>query len=438
MGITGTRSQEIADSVETAISGGELATGTALPPIRDLAVDLGVNPNTVASAYRTLRERGLIETAGRRGTRVRAQAASAHRDVRQSAVPAGARDLATGNPDIRLLPDLGTALSTVARNRAVAHPLYGDPPVTAALATAAREIFAADGLDTEEVAVTSGALDGIDRVLRCSLRPGDAVGVEDPGWPSLYDLLASLGLKRLPVRVDDDGPLTEDTAAALRAGARALLLTSRAQNPAGGALGEARAAELRGLVERHPRTLTIEDDHGFGLADLPFRRVGGATPQWVVVRSVAKSFGPDLRLAVVTGDGATIDRVRTGQRMGPGWVSHLLQETFAELWRCAAVDTAAVARSYARRRDILIGHLAESGAAASGRSGVNVWVPVADEAAATADLLSRGWAVTPGAPFRLDSPPGIRVTISALDPPEIPGLAADISAAVRASSGPPV
>ncbi|PSK98539.1 GntR family transcriptional regulator [Murinocardiopsis flavida] len=438
MGITGTRSQEIADSVETAITGGELATGTPLPPIRDLAVDLGVNPNTVAAAYRTLRERGLIETAGRRGTRVRAQAASAHRDVRPSAVPAGARDLATGNPDVRLLPDLGAALAAVAGARSGAHRLYGDPPISPALAAAAHEIFAADGDGGGDVAVTSGALDGIDRALRCSLRPGDAVAVEDPGWPSLYDLLASLGLKRLPVRVDDDGPLPEDAAAALRAGARALLLTSRAQNPSGGALGEARAAELRALLAPHPRTLTIEDDHGFGLTDLPFCRVGGATRQWVVVRSAAKSFGPDLRLAVVAGDGATIDRMRTGQRMGPGWVSHVLQEAFAELWRRGAVDVAAVARSYALRRDALTARLAEHGVAAAGRSGVNVWVPVADEAAATADLLARGWAVTPGAPFRLGSPPGLRVTVSALDTPEIPGLAADIAAAVQAPSAPPV
>lgn len=48
MAIIGTGAQEIADNVENAIAGGELPTGTALPPIRDLAADLGVNANTVA------------------------------------------------------------------------------------------------------------------------------------------------------------------------------------------------------------------------------------------------------------------------------------------------------------------------------------------------------------------------------------------------------
>ncbi|MGW2065949.1 GntR family transcriptional regulator, partial [Streptomyces sp. NPDC001937] len=68
---TGRGAAEIAASVEQAIGQGTLAPGTALPPLRELATELGVNPNTVAAAYRLLRDRGVIETAGRRGSRVR-------------------------------------------------------------------------------------------------------------------------------------------------------------------------------------------------------------------------------------------------------------------------------------------------------------------------------------------------------------------------------
>jgi DNA-binding transcriptional regulator YhcF (GntR family) len=50
----------------------ELAVGTRLPTVRQLAADLGIAVNTVARAYRELEEAGLIETRGRAGTVVSA------------------------------------------------------------------------------------------------------------------------------------------------------------------------------------------------------------------------------------------------------------------------------------------------------------------------------------------------------------------------------
>ncbi|WP_392757789.1 GntR family transcriptional regulator [Streptomyces sp. LN590] len=67
---------EIAASVERVVGSGELAPGQVLPSMRELAAWLEVNPHAVAAAYRTLRERGVMETAGWRGSRVRLHAAS--------------------------------------------------------------------------------------------------------------------------------------------------------------------------------------------------------------------------------------------------------------------------------------------------------------------------------------------------------------------------
>ncbi|WP_017621372.1 aminotransferase class I/II-fold pyridoxal phosphate-dependent enzyme [Nocardiopsis gilva] len=295
----------------------------------------------------------------------------------------------------------------------------------------ARGLFEADGVPCSALTLTSGALDGIDRVLCSSLRPGDAIALEDPGWPSEYDLTAALGLKRVPMRMDDEGPLPDDLDAALRGGARAVIVTNRAQNPTGAAISAERAAHLRAILAEHPHVLTVEDDHGFGFVELPFQRVGGATERWTLVRSVAKGYGPDLRLAMVTGDPVTVDRVRARQQSGHGWVSQILQEAFVELRRRAAVSAERAGRAYGERRAALIRELERHGLSGRGRSGVNVWVEVPDEARTVAGLLARRWSCTPGRRFRLDSSPGIRVTISALDAQDMATLAADIAAAAR-------
>jgi DNA-binding transcriptional regulator YhcF (GntR family) len=52
--------QQLVDEIKTLIARGELAEGTLLPPVRQVASDLGVNLNTVAFAYRRLQNEGLI------------------------------------------------------------------------------------------------------------------------------------------------------------------------------------------------------------------------------------------------------------------------------------------------------------------------------------------------------------------------------------------
>ncbi|MBB4921706.1 aminotransferase class I/II-fold pyridoxal phosphate-dependent enzyme [Kitasatospora kifunensis] len=440
--IQGRRATDIAADVERAVGSGELEPGQALPPLRDLAEELGINPNTVAAAYRLLRDRGVIETAGRRGSRIRPRPVTSYRDQVRVHVPADARNLAAGNPDPRLLPALGPAFATAAAAADRAPVLYGHPAAEPALVALAEAGFLADGLPEAAFAVTAGALDAIDRVLATQLRPGDAVAVEDPGWGSLLDLLPAHGLRTLPVALDDQGPRPESVAAALAAGARALIVTNRAQNPTGAAVTPARAAALRAVLAGHPEVLLLEDDHGHGITELPFATLvcgpdrRPVASRWVVIRSAAKAFGPDLRLAVLTGDEDTVGRLLGRQRLDTGWVSHLLQRAVAELWRTHGAGPAGVAEAYRERRQALLTALAGHGIAAHGDSGVNVWVAVPEETAVVVGLLQRGWAVTPGAAFRVQSPPGIRITVSRLDPVEAPRLAADLAAVLgRAEAG---
>lgn len=68
--------EQIVRQIHDAVASGDLQPGTPLPPVRQLANDLVLNRNTVARAYRTLEEQGVIKTAGRKGTFVRQNAAA--------------------------------------------------------------------------------------------------------------------------------------------------------------------------------------------------------------------------------------------------------------------------------------------------------------------------------------------------------------------------
>jgi DNA-binding transcriptional MocR family regulator len=148
---------------------------------------------------------------------------------------------------------------------------------------------------------------------------------------------------------------------------------------------------------------------------------------------VSKSLGPDLRLAVVAGDEATITRVAGRQALGTGWVSYELQDTVADLWSDTSVarTLTTAAQVYARRGAALRSALAAHGITASGRSGFTCWVPVADEDGVASSLAATGWAVAPGQRFRIAAPPGVRISFARLTEPDAAPFAAELARALR-------
>jgi DNA-binding transcriptional MocR family regulator len=425
--IEGAGASQIAGSVERAIMAAALRPGEHLPTVRALAATLKLSPATVAAAFAQLRARGLVVGDGRRGTTVSSMPPVAARGA--PAVPANVRNLALGNPDPALLPDLAEA---VARLRLTPR-LYGAAPNRSDLLRTAARIFEADGIAARDLAVVGGAFDGIERLFAAHLRPGDRVAVEDPGYPDVLDLGRALGLLPRPVRVDDRGMVAADLARVLKTGVQAIVLTPRAQNPTGAALDADRADELRALIRRYPAVLLIEDDHAGPISGAPaFTLSYPERERWAVVRSVSKFLGPDLRLALIAGDTLTISRVSGRQRLGTGWVSHVLQELTVALLNDAATVKLVrrAARKYAVRRAALCAALAGYGIGAHGTSGLNVWIPVAEESGTMQGLLGAGWAVAPGERFRSASGPAVRVTIAALRRELAPVFAASLSRVV--------
>jgi DNA-binding transcriptional MocR family regulator len=419
---------ELAGAIEAGVADGRLAPGQRLPSVRQLAQQVGLSPATVASALAELRRRGVVISEPRRGTRIGERPPLGSWRVSLPSQP-GVRDLARGNPDPTLLPDLAHALA----HTQLPARLYGETPALEELLALARGQLRADGIPDGEICIVSGALDGIERVLQAHTRPGDRIAVEDPGYAALFDLLRAHGLTLDPVAVDDRGMLPAQLRRALAGGARAAVITPRGQNPTGAALDSERARELRDVFEMFPAALAIEDDHLGAVAGCELHTTLGSSPRWAATRSVAKAYGPDLRLAVLAGDAQTVARVQGRQQCGPGWVSHILQALVLRLWSDPDVgERVSHARAlYDHRRATLIARLGEHGVLAHGASGLNVWIPVAEESGPLAALLQRGWLVAPGAPYRLsDAQPAIRVTIATLSDPEIDALAGDIAAAL--------
>jgi DNA-binding transcriptional MocR family regulator len=390
--------------------------------VRELAAGLEVSPATVAAAYRELKRRGFVVTNGARGTSVAPVPPA--RVTRVSQLPTGVRDLSSGNPDPQLLPSLAEVFTRLEPS----HRLYGVAAKLPELESLAAETFAVDGV-RGDIAITGGAVDAIERVLQTELRLGDRVVVEDPSWPRIADLVRSLGLTIEPVRVDDRGFDPDLLDAALRRGARAVITTPRGQNPSSAATDPARGRELRAVHARYPDALVIEDDYVAGVGGAPYVPVHRTDGRWTVVRSLSKVLGPDLRIALVAGDALTISRLEGRQRLGPGWISYILQQTAALLLKDGATARllARAEQTYTERRQALVGALTARGVAAAGDSGLGVWVPLSDEAAAVRELLVAGWAVSPGERFRFSSLPGIRITTADLDPDDAERLAEAIA-----------
>ena len=156
-----------------------------------------------------------------------------------------------------MLPTLRAALATVAYSL----PLYGSPEVLPALRERTGALFSGDVEEPYGVSVTHGALDAIERLLGAVLVRGDLVAVEDPGYLASTGIVAAMGFRPVGVRTDERGMEPPALETAIAAGARAVVCTSRAQNPTGASLDRERAANLRQGLEAHPEVFVVEDDH---------------------------------------------------------------------------------------------------------------------------------------------------------------------------------
>jgi GntR family transcriptional regulator/MocR family aminotransferase len=328
--------RQLEGELRTAIRGGRLAVGTALPPSRVLARELGVARGIVVDAYGQLAAEGYLEARRGSGTRVRA---TQPRDEIAEGAPQSRR--ADGPRLLGGLPDPGSfpriqwqrhyrAAIAALPTATVTYPdPRGDPALRAALARYLGRVRAVV-TTPERIQVCGGFTQGLALVCRALLARGARrMAVEEPCFGYHRELIANTGLEPVPVPVDAHGI---DVGALARHDVAAVLVAPAHSYPSGAVLSPARR---NALVEWADATggLVVEDDYDaeFRYDRAPIGALQGLRPDRVVYGgSVSKTVSPLLRV---------------GWLAAPEWlVADLRREKLYDDVATGAIDQLALAR----------------------------------------------------------------------------------------------
>lgn len=330
------RAEDLAQRLAQRIEQRLLLPGSRLPSVRAGAKQHGISPSTLVAAYDRLQALGLIEASPKRGFFVREPRATGA--PRQAAVSARAALQPPPFDSLTLMrglmssgdkptsahgtlpPDwLDAAPLRQAMRQALAEPEsrlllgYGDPQGDALLREQLAEQQAGFGIPClpEQILVTGGATQALDLVAQTLAQPGDAVLVDDPGWPIDFARLAQLGLRALPVPRGAQGPDLAVLAQRMQQHRPRLYLTVNVlHNPTGHSLSLAQAHELLRIAEAG-HCLVVEDDTywGFAPANLPRLAALDGLRRTLRISGFSKLIGAGLRVGYLAGPSALVERL---------------------------------------------------------------------------------------------------------------------------------
>ena len=322
---------QVSAQVRTAVTNGVLHAGDRLPSTRDLAATLGVSRTVVTTAYASLFAEGWLEGRHGSGTYV-ADVAPAPAPTPSTtdecdiqppltgSLPhsSGPPEPATGPRLIELRPGVPWAagIDPAAWRRAWRYAgtqrpspwpdPYGLPELRAELAVHLRRSRALN-VTPASILVTRGVSGGLALLAGALLRPGDRVGVEEPGCPTAREVLTRAGAQVVPCRVDAHGVVPEE----IPGGLRLLYTTPAHQYPLGGRLPVGRRQALAAWA-RAAGAIVVEDDY-----DSEFRYDVGPLPALysmdpgviVYLGTASKALTPTLGAGWLVASPALVERI---------------------------------------------------------------------------------------------------------------------------------
>jgi DNA-binding transcriptional MocR family regulator len=318
--------RQIYAQLRSAILGGTLEHGERLPATRELAGQLGLNRQTISTAYELLESDALVRGEVGRGSFVIHESpaaavtsslnwtellASANRIEAPPLLAPVAISFANSRPSELLFPleQFRATCEEVIRDANASSILQLGSP--AGYASLRAKLFAnalAEGAarDTDDVVITNGcqqSLDLIQRIL-CT-NNGSTVLIEDPVYSGLRNVFVTGGTRVVGVPVGVQGIDLDALARAIqRERPRALVVTPNFQNPTGATLPlAARQAILR--LTREARVVLIEHDiYGelrYRGEALPTIKQLDDTGDTILLRSFSKLAFPGLRVGWAIG-----------------------------------------------------------------------------------------------------------------------------------------
>lgn len=377
-------SVEIYRALRTAILSGRLRANQALPSTRELAGQLQVARKTVLRAYERLSSESLVEAQSGSGTRVSARLRFPTRvGPRQGSVlrpraewlslerPAGRQlayrfDFSVGIPDVSLFPFAlwRSLLASSSRVLGAAQGVYANPQGDPRLRAAIAEYVAftrAVVCNPDQIVVTRGAQQALDLLARVLLRPGDAVAVEEPGYPPVRELLAMSGMQVNCVDLDREGIRVAE----LPANARLVYVTPSHQFPLGTPMSlERKFALLRWAAEH--RACIVEDDYDseYRFDPRPLESLQSLDRFGVVayVGTFSKLLHPGLRMGFIVAPATLVPALCAARQLSDSHEAAVWQHVLARFITEGHLrrHVRRMARIYAGRRAVLLNALSRS------------------------------------------------------------------------------
>ena len=446
------RYEQLAAFFERSIRAGEINPGDRLPTVRRLSSLMSVSATTISSAFDLLGSRKFVRAEVGRGTFV----VSDWQDVngnsskpesatnppplpklrgtrnpwrrnalmrassRLRATYPSAMECSTGRPDAKLLPleVIRGAWASCMQEVTSADLQYAGTAPIQPLADVLVPILEGDLIParTQDLIIGSSAQQFfalIYEVARVrSEKSALLVAIEEPGYPTLMDTLERAGGRLVGIAVDRFGAVPASLDAALRDGARLVILTPRAHNPTGASWSRERLSELSDVLKAHPDAIVVEDDQVAGIAATKpgtLLSIPELENRVLHVRSFSKSIAPDLRMAAAVARPFIREPLSEAKTFADGWSSRLLQRVLAKTLQTDEINVALkkARDAYRDRRQSACAALNQivaprGGGCWSGSDGVNVWVrlpPGVDSKHIQERSAAAGVRIADGEPF---------------------------------------